>query len=151
MLQTWTWTWAWQFYLLNHLATQISSLEGNLSGRKALSILDLMKFLFVVFFQMFFVILSLQEEHTCMHLWRLIIIIIISLNARSGKLSQFGWSPISAMLVFLACPKCYSPLFPPVPSAPFDPCCCLQSLRSWCSWHCWSTWFWSTFDRNEHL
>ena len=84
-------------YLLNHLALQMSSLEGIMPGPMALSILALIIFFFVGFSRMFFVILSLQEEHTCVQLRRLAII-IISLKARSGKLSQLGWSPISAML-----------------------------------------------------
>ena len=87
-----------KIYLLNHRALQMSSLEGNIPGPMTLSTLALIIFFFVGFSKMFFVILSFQGEHTCVQLSRLIFIIIISLKARSGKLSQSGWSPISPML-----------------------------------------------------
>ena len=83
----------------------MSSLEGNMPGPMALSLLALIIFLIVGFSKMFFVILSLQEEHTCMLVRRLIIIIIISLKARSGKLSQSGLSSISAMLASIGFSK----------------------------------------------
>ena len=87
------------FYLLNHLALQMSSLEGNIPGPMAMALSILALIILFGLSKMFFVILSSHEEHTCVHLRRLAmdVIIIILLKTRSGKLSQLGWSPISTI------------------------------------------------------
>ena len=79
-------------YLPSHFALQISSPEGNIPGPKALSILALIIFFLVLFSKIFFVILFLQDEDTCVSI-RIGVVpcdIMKTLNGRSGKLSQIS-------------------------------------------------------------